>query len=48
LLPSTFVFEATLLKYPAQNEQWFNFAGLNINIKKLERKVGSLERAAEK
>ena len=31
------------LEYPVAGEQWFNFAGLNKKIKKLEKKVASLE-----
>lgn len=31
------------LDYPVAGEQWFNFAGLNKKIKKLEKKVSKLE-----
>jgi thiosulfate/3-mercaptopyruvate sulfurtransferase len=33
------------LEYPVAGEQWFNFASLNKKIKKLEKKVSSLEKA---
>ncbi|WP_455208259.1 sulfurtransferase [Kaarinaea lacus] len=36
------------LEYPVQNEQWFNFAGLNKKIKNLEKKVATLEAANNK
>ena len=36
------------LEYPVQNEQWFNFAGLNKKIKNLEKKVSTLEAANNK
>ena len=31
------------LQYPVAGEQWFNFAGLNKKLKKLEKKVAKLE-----
>ena len=33
------------LEYPVDGEQWFNFASLNKKIKKLEKKVSTLEAA---
>ena len=36
------------LEYPVAGEQWYNFAGVNKKIKKLEKKVKQLEAAAKK
>jgi thiosulfate/3-mercaptopyruvate sulfurtransferase len=36
------------LDYPVEGEQWYNFAGVNKKIKKLEAKVKSLEKKAKK
>jgi thiosulfate/3-mercaptopyruvate sulfurtransferase len=36
------------LEYPVQNEQWFNFAGLNKKISSLEKKIATLEAANNK
>lgn len=36
------------LSYPVEGEQWFNFAGLNKKIKKLEKKVSELSAASAK
>lgn len=36
------------LNYPVEGEQWFNFAGLNNKIKKLEKQVAAMEKAAAK
>ena len=33
------------LAYPVANEEWYNFAGMNKKIKKLEKKVSSLEKS---
>ena len=33
------------LDYPVEDEQWYNFAGVNKKIKKLEKKVTALEKA---
>ncbi len=35
------------ISYPAANEQWFNFAGLNNKLKSLEKKVAQLEKKSE-
>jgi thiosulfate/3-mercaptopyruvate sulfurtransferase len=32
------------LEYPVEDEQWYNFAGVNKKIKKLEKKVDALEK----
>jgi thiosulfate/3-mercaptopyruvate sulfurtransferase len=36
------------LEFPIESEQWFNFAGLNKKVKKLEKKVKALEAAQQK
>jgi len=36
------------LSYPVEDEQWYNFAGVNNKIKALEAKVEALEAAAKK
>ena len=36
------------LEYPVEGEQWYNFAGVNKKIKKLEKKVAELEKAKKK
>ncbi len=36
------------LDYPVANEQWYNFAGVNKKIKKLEKKVKKLETSVKK
>jgi len=33
------------LEYPVEDEQWYNFAGVNKKIKKLEKQVQALEKA---
>lgn len=33
------------LEFPVEDEQWYNFAGVNKKIKKLEEKVSALEKA---
>jgi hypothetical protein len=30
--------------FPVEDEQWYNFAGVNKKIKKLEKKVDALEK----
>jgi thiosulfate/3-mercaptopyruvate sulfurtransferase len=36
------------LNYPVAGEQWFNFASLNKKVKKLEKKIAQMEKAAAK
>ena len=33
------------LEFPVEDEQWYNFAGVNKKIKNLEKKVEALEKA---
>ncbi len=38
----------SVLAFPVEDEQWYNFAGVNKKIKKLEKKVKALEKAKKK